>query len=74
MTSYNVRYVVKSKSCVAHREGDVCRETVDAKDLKSAKHKIETKLAKIENRYRIPSKQLKVVKIEVLDYSINGYY
>lgn len=68
MTSYTVKYVVKKYPDV------IRREYVDAKDLKSAKHKIETKLAKIENKSRPTSKQLKVVRIEILDYSINGYY
>ena len=67
MVAYSIKYQIK-------KTGLIQKENIDAKDLKSAKHKIESKLAKMENKNRVPSKQIKVVKIEVLDYSINGYY
>ena len=67
MTAYTIYYQIK-------KNGITKRESIDAKDLKSAKHKIETKLAKAENKNRPVSKQVKVIRIEILDYSVNGYY
>lgn len=67
MTSYTIYYQIK-KNGITKREG------IDAKDLKSAKHKIETKLAKAENKNKPASKQVKAVRIEILDYSVIGYY
>lgn len=68
MVSYGVKYFVKNNPSITYREN------IDAKNLKSAKHKIESRLAKKENKKRVPSKQIKVVRIEIVDYSINGYY
>lgn len=69
MTSYNVYYKInRDKS-----EKEYC-VTKDAKDLKSAKNKIEKELAKKYNKLVPPSKQVKNVRVTILKYSINGYY
>lgn len=64
-----VAYVIKFE-----RKGIERTEHVDAKDLKSAKRKIERKLAIIENHFRPKSKQTETVRIKILSYSIVGYY
>lgn len=67
MVAYTINYQIK-------KNGIIKKEYVDARDLKSAKHKIESKLAKVENKNKPLSKQIKTVRIEILNYSIIGYY
>ena len=70
MTSYTIKYTINKEK----NSSRVNQVNVDAKDLKSAKHKIESKLAKQYNRLVTPSKQVKLVKVTLLDVIINGYY
>ena len=74
MTAYYIKYQVKTEQKYWKEETPTYSIHIDAKDLKSAKHKIETMLAKEQNRKRTPSKQIKFVRIEVMDYSVIGYY
>lgn len=69
MTSYNVYYTINKE-----KDGREYCTTKDAKDLKSAKNKIEKDLAKKYNKTVTASKQVKNIRITVLRYSINGYY
>lgn len=67
MTSYYIKYQI-------NKNGINREESIEAKDLKSAKHKIESKLAKQENKYKPTSKQVKSIRITILDVTVNGYY
>lgn len=68
MTAYTIEYQIKKTP------GTIHTTSIDAKDLKSAKNKIEKGLAKIYNKTKPVSKQIKAIKIEILDYSVIGYY
>ena len=69
MISYSIEYYVKADPSMT-----IHCESVDAKNVQSAKRKIEMKLAKQTNRFRPPSKQIHFVRIGILRAIINGYY
>lgn len=77
MTSYNVRFVIKNSGLdYAYSSSNVLTESVEAKDLKSAKNKLSSKYLKRVNTQRKYNKKadLKRLVIEIKDYTINGYF
>ena len=69
MTSYSIQYYIKRDESMT-----LFIEQVDAKDLRSAKRKIEVRLAKRINKERCPSRQIKHVQIKIIRFTIIGYY
>jgi hypothetical protein len=69
MQCYHIKYsILKEKNAFTYEA------SIDAKSLKSAKHKIESSLAKKENKNRCKSKQTKITRIKISSYYIIGYY
>lgn len=69
MIAFSIRYNIPKEKFIGER-----RETVDAKNAKSAINKLKKRLAKSFNKFLPKSKQTKTVRINVISCDVIGYY